>query len=440
MDSLYTHFTAYLSDPDSARPNRLRPRGKKRKRNKLQPAKRLLIAILALAFSVLPVFGEESKTDVDELIDLLVSKKIISTTEAAELRARVTRRAAEHNAAPQADSRSELQITSQQPVSATTATPPGSSTASPPATLHTEYAKLKLSGFAQTRWTGAPNTDNSIEIRRARLILDGDLGHNITFRVQGEAAKTAQLLDAQLDFHLWRQLQVTLGQFKVPFSQESIIADNFVPFIERAAVVNGLVPGRDNGSNGRDIGAQVYGGLLPIHGLDRIEYAAAIFNGAGIDTTDNNHRKDASSRLLFRPLQHFSVAGDYYNGASGPQEIAKVRKGLEAAYTQGPLSLTGEYIWGNDGALRRRGWYAESVYRFPPRWEAVFRFDKYNPRQHTATITAVNNYVLGGNFYTNQYVKLQADYEYQDDLFARKSHNVYLLQAQFQFGPVKERK
>src|SRR6185369_8898676 len=106
----------------------------------------------------------------------------------------------------------------------------------------------------------------------------------------------------------------------------------------------------------------------------------------------------------------------------------------EFRFDHGPFAAFGEYIWGHDGPVRRNGWYLETTYRIAKKWEGVFRADKFSPRQHTATLTAVNNYVIGTNFYLNPYVTLEANYDRQEDLYAKRSGNIVLLQTQFQFG------
>jgi phosphate-selective porin len=268
------------------------------------------------------------------------------------------------------------------------------------------------------------------------LIFDGKLTDTIEYQLQLDGVKP-QLLDARVDFKPVRQFGVTIGQFKIPFSTESYTADNLLPLVERSAVVNGLAPGRDTGNNGRDIGLQVSGRAFRGGNFDHVEYLAGVFNGAGIDTKDDNHYKDTAARVILRPVREIAFAGNYYNGAAGTAQLGRERADLEVSFTHGPLLASGEYIWGHDGPIHRRGWYAQGVYRANRQWEVVFRFDKFDPRQHTSSITAVNNYVIGANYFLNSYIKFQANYDRQEDLIAQRSANIVLLQTQFQFGGEK---
>jgi phosphate-selective porin OprO and OprP len=374
-----------------------------------------LLAFVAIAIT-LPGFPQSSASEVDQLLDLLVAKNVITLTEASEFRASLKKNSSVSSSIV--------------PRTSSVQAPPTERPANGQATAH---AALNIGGFVQGRFTEAPGSTNSFEIRRARLIFDGRLTDSIGYQVQLDGVKP-QLLDAKVDFTLFHPLRITVGQFKIPFSTESYTSDNLLSFIERSTVVNSFSPGRDNGSNGRDIGIQLSGKMLRFHGTDRVEYFAGVFNGAGINIKDDNHYKDVAARLALRPLKQFAVIGNYYNGATGIKEVGRERADLEINFTQGRISTAVEYIWGHDGLIHRRGWYAQSAYHATRRWEALFRFDKFDPRQHTATLTALNNYVVGTNFFLNPYITLQANYDRQQDLIARRRANVVLLQTQFQFG------
>jgi phosphate-selective porin len=68
-------------------------------------------------------------------------------------------------------------------------------------------------------------------------------------------------MDAAVTWKFSRALRVTGGQFKIPFSAESLVSDNLNVPIARARAVNALAPGRDTGVQGRDVGLQFAGGL-----------------------------------------------------------------------------------------------------------------------------------------------------------------------------------
>ena len=288
---------------------------------------------------------------------------------------------------------------------------------------------IRLSGYVQTRWTNAVGTTNPLEIRRARLQVNGNLTPRLGWLVQSDLVRSPVLLDARVDYIRSPYARFTAGQFKIPFSQENFGSERDAIAIERTLVVNSLAPGRDNGSNGRDIGAQVEGDVVRYGGRPVLSYSAALFQGAGINRRDDNRRKDVAVRLVARPTPELSLAGDYYDGASGEVRAQRDRAAVEIAYVHGSYTVLGEYLWGRDGAVHRRGGYGLFAYRFIPRWEGFARFDRYEPTRSQRTDT----YLAGLNWFVSQWIKWQANYGIINDNARTDNTQTVLTQLQFQF-------
>ncbi|HXI38603.1 MAG TPA: porin, partial [Bryobacteraceae bacterium] len=104
---------------------------------------------------------------------------------------------------------------------------------------------FQVHGYIQGRFTNQEGTPDRLEIRRARLILSGDPLSKLSYTFQVDFVKQPYLMDAALTWKFSRALRLTGGQFKIPFSTESLISDNLNMPIARARAVNGLSPGRD---------------------------------------------------------------------------------------------------------------------------------------------------------------------------------------------------
>ncbi len=121
---------------------------------------------------------------------------------------------------------------------------------------------LQISGLIQTEYEGFQQTgvNNTFLLHRARLDVKGDIDDNWNYEVYTEFAGTTKLLDAYTTYKIADYLKFTAGQFKVPFSLESLIQDSQLDFIDRSQVVNALA-GRSTdvigNQNGRDIGIQI---------------------------------------------------------------------------------------------------------------------------------------------------------------------------------------
>ncbi len=99
------------------------------------------------------------------------------------------------------------------------------------------------------------------EFRRVRLSINGTLYNSWDYKTEIDFANAAQLIDGYVTYRGFKTstpIQLTLGHFKIPFSQESLAADKGLSFMERSlpnAFLNARAPGamiaagRDNWSN-----------------------------------------------------------------------------------------------------------------------------------------------------------------------------------------------
>lgn len=352
-------------------------------------------------------------TDVEKLLELLVKKNVITSKEAAAIRDEV----AQEKTVQQARAAAEKQ--------AQTAAPPREQTV-------TASRMLRLHGWAQTRFTDAAGIKNSFELRRARLDMRGDITDKIAYRMQVDFVRSPVLLDAYVDLnHLsWAKLRV--GQFKVPFSFENLTSSRDLLTIERSVAVLALVPGRDTGNNGRDIGFRLEGNIVRGDGKPIFDYTVGMFNGAGINRRDDNHRKDGSVRLVFHPAHGLQLAGDYYNGETGVAQVDRERAAFEFNFTRGDWTAQGEYIWGRDGGVHRRGSHTMLAYSFHHKVQGVFRFEEVDLNRALSG-TDTRGYLVGINWYINNYVKWQNNYAAFDERARTKFNHTLLSQLQFQF-------
>ncbi len=204
-------------------------------------------------------------------------------------------------------------------------------------------------------------------------------------------------------------------------------------------MVNKFSPGRDNGSQGRDLGVMVTGN---VDGGNRssVEYSAAFLNGGGIYNVATARDKAFATRVVFHPVTGLSIGGDFYKGmeqsagapASGSLSIGKQRQDIEAGYRAGALVLWGEYLWGRDGAIERSGGYALAGYRFAKHWETFARVQSFDSLHlHRGNMTRL--YEAGANYYVTQLVRLQANYGIEKTAATGSLAQVVLTQIQAEF-------
>lgn len=286
-------------------------------------------------------------------------------------------------------------------------------------------------GYIQGRFTDQGSTVDRLEIRRARLIFSGDPLANLSYTFQVDVAKTPYIMDASLAWKFSPAFRLTAGQFKIPFSAESIISDNLNNPVARSRVVNGLAPGRDTGVQARDVGLQVAGSL----GRSRsplVDYAAGVFRGQTLVFSPNAHYQAVAGRVMVHPIPGLSVGADWYGSFSAPPRSEKRREEVEGSYEQGAFKIRAEQIWGRDGTLRRRGGYLLGVWRVSPQWEALTRADWLTTNAAKANTTSVA-YIAGVNYFLLRHAKIGANAGAQHDQGPKDFSKVFLAQVMLSF-------
>jgi phosphate-selective porin OprO/OprP len=315
---------------------------------------------------------------------------------------------------------------------------------------------VQFSGYTQVRFQSLQEAGkpDGFDIRRARFDIRGSLNPYWEYRLQTDLAVSPKILDAYVGFKPFDFLKITAGQFYIPLTLESTTADNKLELIDRSQVV-GALAGRDRdvigNQNGRDLGLQLSGSFIKVKDRFLLDYYAGYFNGAGINTTDNNESKDVGGRLVIHPFKFIDIGTSYYNGfaqfGSPVKGRDRIRFGGELSFTLKGWSVKGEYIKGQDGTvkingedqkLNKTGWYVQTSYFISSKkFQAVLRYDTFDPNTYKAPETAPQNdmttyYTVGLNYYFTEWARLQFNYTYRQEEGTQLNNDA--ITAQFQIG------
>jgi phosphate-selective porin OprO/OprP len=306
---------------------------------------------------------------------------------------------------------------------------------------------LQISGVVQTEYEGFEQSTktSTFLLHRARLDVKGSVTDDWSYEVYTEfAGVNPKLLDAYTTYKIADYLKITAGQFKVPFSAESLVSDADLLFIDRSQVVNAL-SGRSTdvigNQNGRDIGAQLSGSFAKVDSRYLFDYYFGVFNGAGYDvTTDNNNQKDMAGRLVVHPINNLSIGADFYIGqdvfAVGTAAAAthkRNRQGIDGTYVWKKLTLTAEYDKGTDATLNRNGWFGQAAYFvWSDKLQLAARYDTYDPTQ-TITTDRSTYYVGGINYFFNKWARLAVNYIDAREQTVQIKNNIFEAQLQITF-------
>jgi phosphate-selective porin OprO/OprP len=286
---------------------------------------------------------------------------------------------------------------------------------------------IQIHGYIQGRFTNQEGTPDRLEIRRARVSVLGNPFSKLSYIAQVDLVKVPHLLDLAVAWKFNHALQLTGGQFKIPFSSESLQSDNLNIPIARARTVNSLAPGRDTGVQARDVGLQMSGALGP-KADPVVEYAVGAFRGQILLEAPSAHYPATAGRVMVRLAKKLIVGGDWYLSFSAPPHAEKRREEIEGSYERGRLRLRTEQIWARDGSLERRGGYALGAWELSRRWEPLARADWLTTHVHNPNTTLIA-YLAGLNFLWGKHVKIGANAGAQHDQGPKGFSSLFLAQT-----------
>ena len=280
---------------------------------------------------------------------------------------------------------------------------------------------LSISGFIDGQYT-YDESQNTFFVRRARVLLKGQLLHNLDFRLQTEMAGSApKMLDAFFTYKFKPFLNIQAGQFKTPFTLESQYPLLQKEGIDYAQVIAKLAGYGDvlggNRTNARDIGLMLFGDILMVGNekpFPLMSYHVALVNGPGINRKDDNRTKDIIARFDVHPfvrnlvLSASVVAGSYNSGDNA--NAANNRFSFGGEYKDDALTIRSEYVRADievTGVID--GYYVVAGYWFKlpasQRLRPIVRYDTYNNIGNVTTLC-----MAGLDWWPLSHLRLQTCY------------------------------
>lgn len=252
-------------------------------------------------------------------------------------------------------------------------------------------AQATWGGYLQTRFSTDYRSSTGFSIRRAKLYTTGiaPFDTNLSARVQAifrwQNAGTLTLQDVYAEYRV-TGLSFRAGQFVPEFSLQRLQPDAAMPVVERALVVDALVPSAE--TYARDIGVQI-----ATHPLSHMQFTLGAFNGNGGNQSGNNDRqllyvaRSAFQTLLTDSIQiHFGASFAYRNksamtfkkifGTTLPFSGADFRWGAEWSLSAAQWSVQTEYLQANLGGRTALGYYLIGTLSIDPVNEIVGLVDR----------------------------------------------------------------
>ncbi len=257
--------------------------------------------------------------------------------------------------------------------------------------------------------------EDDFSIRRARFYLSGnvnDWSYKVQFNLGNGNGGTHE--DLYIRYSGWgKQAVVTIGNQNEPFGLEQLESSKDISYLERSAVTEAYVPGRQEG-------------MLFSGQRGDIIYALGVFEDDG--ASDGTA---VTGRVTYAPIKsadhvlHFGVAH------SNRDEDIDIT-GLEVAYAKGPYHIQSEFISSEENNLSRKGFYVQAGWiitgekrpykngifkRVKPAnssgaWELVVRYEDGDGAYSDEELgsTDATSYGVGVNYYINNFIRIGATF------------------------------
>lgn len=338
----------------------------------------------------------------------------------------------------------------------------------------------KISGYLQTGWnyskTNAEGSraNSSFQAKRLRLIMDGNVGKHIDFRLQieafnaipgstnGNGQKNIQVMDAFATWKIRPEFQLRAGQFYTPLGYENYdISPKTLETVDFSNIVYRMACRNPYEYNfvdyGRDLGVMIIGDAFDSgKGFRYLHYDVALTNGSLPSKDDSNSSKDFYASVTVRPLKHFNVKATINWGQYSSQTLAggtgvgsgkynPMTRFVGGMWYNNPtgLDLRGEIGFmkstvNNVDIVNELGAYVFCGYHIN-QWFPMVRWDMYSDDVNKTSENNYNRILLGLNYTINKNFLIRLNYHhffYNDDF--KKAHgydgnNQIQLMGQFSF-------
>lgn len=280
----------------------------------------------------------------------------------------------------------------------------------------------RISGYLQLGYEWSDDA-STFFVKRARVDFQGDISPKIDYRLQLEFA-SPKIVDIYLRYKPLEALNVQVGQFKVPFSIENT---HYVPlkyeFIEYSMAVCRLMGFTDVcgvNATGRDLGAQLYGGLIDRDGYSILNYNVGVFNGRRDQHQGQEQEQGRRGAVDGSTPARTLLRGILLLGRSRrrlrPTHALRRRRMLRRR----TLDRRGEYIAGRTGIVSpdvaapfdSRGYYAMAACWVTPKWLPAARFEQFDEVAGRSAARQTN-YTAGVTWQPFKHLRCQLNYTYE---------------------------
>lgn len=206
--------------------------------------------------------------------------------------------------------------------------------------------------------------DDGAGLRRGRIHMQGTLYKDLNFKyeydfVRGSGTTAAGITDAYVEYTGFNPVSITVGQFREPFSLESVTSYKYLTFLERSAPNNAFVEFANAFLMG--ISAQTSGERYTLRGAFQAEPIGngSFANNTSLNINGNANRNSQSGnsshgftgRATFLPIYNNKTQLLHLGASGSYRKVNNTSEGVAAMSFASNVGSIDRSNWANTGNL-----------------------------------------------------------------------------------------
>lgn len=287
-----------------------------------------------------------------------------------------------------------------------------------------------LVGRAQYTNDRTSKNGGGFDLRMVRGYVKGTILKEWNYYIQLEYSgapgvdKGVRLLDAYGEWKRFPEFSVKFGQMKRVFTFENPYSPwdtgfgNYSQLVQKLAGMSDRVG--EHSSGGRDAGIVVQGDLFPAEDHRWLHYQVGVYNGQGINHSDENKQKDVIGGLWVSPTKELQIGAFGWTGRYTRNNVTVDRNRMAYGIKyEGDWTVRAEYATSQGGktdnrfaATRSDAWYVSVGAPLCKKLKAYAVWDVYRDEKTSDTQNAL--YTLALNYRLWKNLMIQGTYSYTD--------------------------
>lgn len=287
-----------------------------------------------------------------------------------------------------------------------------------------------LVGRAQYTNDRTSKNGGGFDLRMVRGCVKGTILDEWNYYIQLEYSgapgvdKGVRLLDAYGEWKRFPEFSVKFGQMKRVFTFENPYSPwdtgfgNYSQLVQKLAGMSDRVG--EHSSGGRDAGIVVQGDFFPAEDHRWLHYQVGVYNGQGINHSDENKQKDVIGGLWVSPTKELQIGAFGWTGRYTKNNVTVDRNRMAYGIKyEGDWTVRAEYATSQGGktdnrfaATRADAWYVSVGAPLCKKLKAYAVWDVYRDEKTSDTQNAL--YTLALNYRLWKNLMIQGTYSYTD--------------------------